>query len=338
MGRQDGLERRNTGRRRAASTGAAALLLGILFGPDPAIAQCNPPAPTSGATVTCSGNPSSFTTAGLSTLTVNIQSGTNFNGPFSASTMNQIDVNSINSNLQSMTFNSIGLLNLSLSGGNINNGITITNGGSANITNSANINQTFTFSGNGSFTLFNTGILNNGLTVTGDGTHAVTSSNFINQTLTFIGNGQDSVSNSGTINPGINKNGGGSLTIDNAAGATINQGVFVTGSSQTTISNFGTIQGAAISLGTGNDLITNNGTINGDSNMGDGNNIVPDAGRPRERQRAAGRRKRCRDRYPAGKSRGSCAPAAATTRCCGPAAWSAASTWGRATTPPRCRT
>ena len=152
--------------------------------------------------------------------------------------MNQLDVNSTNSNFQSMTFNAIGLLNLGLSGGNINNGITISNGGSASITNSANINQTFTFSGTGSFTLFNTGILNNGLTVTGDGTHTVTSSNFINQTLTFNGNGNDSVNNSGTINPGINKNGGGSLGINNAAGATINQGVFVTGSSQTTIEQF----------------------------------------------------------------------------------------------------
>ena len=261
-------------RLRAATVAVAApvLFAAFLLDPGSAVAQCTPATPASGQTVTCSGNPSSFSTTGLGTLTVNILSGTNFNGPFSASTMNQLDVNSTNSNLQSMTFNAIGLLNLGLSGGNINNGITITNGGSASITNSANINQTFTFSGTGSFTLFNTGILNNGLTVTGDGTHAVTSSNFINQTLTFNGNGNDSVNNSGTINPGINKNGGGTLNISNAAGATINQGVFVSGSSQTTISNFGTIQGAAISLGTGNDLITNNGTINGDSNMGDGNN------------------------------------------------------------------
>ena len=261
-------------RLRAAAVAVAApvLFAAFLLDPGSAVAQCTPATPASGQTVTCSGNPSSFSTTGLGTLTVNILSGTNFNGPFSASTMNQLDVNSTNSNLQSMTFNAIGLLNLGLSGGNINNGITITNGGSAGITNSANINQTFTFSGTGSFTLFNTGILNNGLTVTGDGTHAVTSSNFINQTLTFNGNGNDSVNNSGTINPGINKNGGGTLNISNAAGATINQGVFVSGSSQTTISNFGTIQGAAISLGTGNDLITNNGTINGDSNMGDGNN------------------------------------------------------------------
>ena len=259
-------------RLRTATVAVALLFAGFLLDPGSAVAQCTPATPTSGQTVNCSGNPSSFSTNGLSTLTVNILSGTNFNGPFSASTMNQLDVNSTNSNLQSMTFNAIGLLNLGLSGGNINNGITITNGGSASITNSANINQTFTFSGTGSFTLFNTGILNNGLTVTGDGTHTVTSSNFINQTLTFNGNGNDSVNNSGTINPGINKNGGGSLNINNAAGATINQGVFVTGSSQTTISNFGTIQGAAISLGAGNDLITNNGTINGDSNMGDGNN------------------------------------------------------------------
>jgi hypothetical protein len=112
--------------------------------------------------VNCTGNPSSFATSGLSTLTVNVGLNTSFNGPFSASTMNQIDVTSTNSNFQSVTFNAIGLVNFSLTGGNVNSGITITNGGSANITNSANINQTFTFSGTGNFTLFNTGILNPG--------------------------------------------------------------------------------------------------------------------------------------------------------------------------------
>ena len=299
------------GKRSAFACIGAGLLFGTLpFVCAPAVAQCTPAAPSSGGTVTCSGNPSGFTTAGLGTLTVNVQPNTSFNGPFSASTMSQIDVNSTNANFQAVTFNSIGLVNFNLSGGNVNNGITISNGGSANIVNSANINQTFTFTGTGNFTLNNTanlnsgltinagsanitnssninqtftfsgpgsffldntGILNAGLTVTGDGIHAVSSSNFINQTLTFNGNGSDSVSNSGTINPGINKNGGGSLAVTNLAGATINQGVFVSGSAQTTIGNFGTIQ-SAISLGSGNDLIVNNGTLNGDSNMGEGNN------------------------------------------------------------------
>lgn len=260
------------GKRSAFACIGAGLLLGALpFVSSPAVAQCSPAAPTSGATVTCSGNPPGFTTSGLSTLTVNVQPNTNFNGPFSASIMNQIDVTSSNTNFQAVTFNGIGQVNFTLNGGNVNNGITITNGGSASVINASNINQTFTFSGTGNFFLDNSGILNAGLTVTGDGIHAVSTSNFINQTLTFIGNGSDSVSNSGTINPGINKNGGGSLAVTNLAGATINQGVFVSGSAQTTIGNFGTIQ-SAITLGTGNDLIVNNGTLNGDSNMGEGNN------------------------------------------------------------------
>ena len=173
MGRQGDLERRETGPRRAASTGAAALLLGILLGPDPAIAQCNPPAPASGQTVTCSGNPSSFSTTGLSTLTVNIVPGTSFNGPFSASTMSQIDVNNTFGNMQAVTFNAIGLLNFATSG-NIDSGVTITNNtGTANINNQGNINQTFTISGNGNLFFINSGGLNPGIIVTGDGTHSV---------------------------------------------------------------------------------------------------------------------------------------------------------------------
>ena len=132
------------GKRSASACIGAGLLLGALpFVPAPAVAQCSPAAPTSGATVTCSGNPSGLHASGLSTLTVNVQPNTNFNGPFSASIMSQIDVNSTNSNFQSVTFNAIGVVNLTLSGGNVNNGITITNGGSANIVNSGNINQTF---------------------------------------------------------------------------------------------------------------------------------------------------------------------------------------------------
>jgi len=166
---------------RMASFLALALVLfaSCLLDPASALAQCTPGAPPSGGTVNCTGNPSSFATSGLSTLTVNVGPNASFNGPFSASTMNQIDVTSTNSNFQSVTFNAIGLVNFSLTGGNVNNGITITNGGSANVTNSANINQTFTFSGTGNFTLFNTGILNPGLVVTGDGTHSITNSNFI---------------------------------------------------------------------------------------------------------------------------------------------------------------
>ena len=156
--------------------------------------------------------------------------------------MNQLDVNSTNSNMQSMTFNAIGLLNLGLSSGNINNGITITNGGSASITNSATYQPDFHLLGAGSFTLFNTGILNNGLTVTGDGTHTVTSSNFINQTLTFNGNGNDSVNNDGTINPRHQQERRWIPQHQQRGRRHDQQSIFVSGSSQTTISNFGTIR------------------------------------------------------------------------------------------------
>ena len=259
-------------RPRAATVAAVLLFAGLLLDPGSAVAQCTPSPPASGQTVTCSGNPSSFSTTGLSTLTVNIVPGTSFNGPFSASTMNQLDVNNNNGNMQAVTFNAIGLLNFTTLG-NINNGVTITNNtGTANINNQGNINQTFTVSGDGNLNFINSGGLNPGLTVNGNGTHSVLNLNMINQTLTFNGNGTDSVDNRGTINPGIQKNGAGSLAVSNALNATINQGIFVNGSAQTAIDNFGTIQ-SAITLGSGNDRITNNGTLNGDSNMGDGNNL-----------------------------------------------------------------
>jgi hypothetical protein len=64
----------------------------------------------------CIGNPSGFTTSGLSSLTVNVQPNTSFNGPFSASIMSQIDVTGTNSNFQSRTLNTVGVVNLTLSG------------------------------------------------------------------------------------------------------------------------------------------------------------------------------------------------------------------------------
>ena len=218
------------GKRSAFACIGAGLLLGALpFVATPAVAQCSPDPPTSGATVTCTGNPSGFTTSGLSFLSVDIVPGTNFNGPFSASVMNHLVVTNAG-NMQAMTFSAIGLLTLTTSG-NINNGITVTGPGAHGFVNLGNINQVFS----------------------------------------FTGDSNDVIANLGTINPGIQKSGGGTLDIDNRAGAFINQGIFVTGSSRTTIDNFGTIQ-SAISLGTGNDRITNNGTLNGDSNMGDGDN------------------------------------------------------------------
>ena len=129
------MHRRHATHVRAAIVTACAALVGFFLDPGSALAQCTPAVPASGQTVTCSGNPPSFSTTGLSSLTVNIVPGTSFNNPFSASTMNQIDVNNTFGNMQAVTFNAIGLLNFTTSG-NINNGVTITNNtGTANINN-----------------------------------------------------------------------------------------------------------------------------------------------------------------------------------------------------------
>ena len=248
----------------------AGLLLGVLSSVRaPAVAQCSPDPPTSGATVTCTGNPSGFTTSGLSTLTVDVLVGTNFNGPFSASVINQLTVTTAG-NMQTMTFSAIDVLTL-VTSGNVNNGITVSGFGTLSLTNSGNINNTLSLTGTGNLSFTTSGNLNSGITVIGAGSHSFINSGNINQIFSLSGGGSDSVQNSGIINPGIQKSGSGTLSIANAASGTINQGVFVTGSAQTTIDNFGTIQ-SAITLGTGNDLITNNGTLNGDSTMGDGDN------------------------------------------------------------------
>jgi outer membrane autotransporter protein len=257
--------------RQAGMVGFGALVAMVAAGPDPAVAQCSPAAPTSGSTVTCSGAVPSFTTSGLGSLTVNIVPGTSFNGQFSASTMNLLSVSNNQGNMQAVAFDSIVTLNFTTSG-NINSGLSITNASTANVTNTGNINQPFGVSGVGAFNFSNAGILNNGLNVTNGGTNAITNTGMINQTFAISGNSTDNIDNRGTINSGINKIGGGSLAILNEAGATINQGIFVSGSSNTTINNFGTIQGTAVALGTGNDLMVNNGTVNGNVNMGDGNN------------------------------------------------------------------
>ena len=155
--------------------------------------------------------------------------------------------------------------------GNVNNGITVSGFGTLSLTNSGKINNTLSSPAPASFSFTTSGNLNSGLTVSGAGSHSFINSGNINTIFSLSGGGSDSVQNSGIINPGIQKSGSGSLSITNAASGTINQGVFVTGSAQTTIDNFGTIQ-SAITLDTGNDQITNNGTLNGDSTMGEGDN------------------------------------------------------------------
>jgi hypothetical protein len=171
---------------------AAGLLFGTLsFVPAPAVAQCSPDPPTSGATVTCTGNPSGFTTSGLSTLTVDVLVGTNFNGPFSASVMNQLTV-STGGNMQTMTFSAIDVLTL-VTSGNINNGLTVSGFGTLSLTNSGNINNTLSLTGTGNLSFTTSGNINSGITVNGAGSHSFVNSGYINQIFSLSGGGSDSV-------------------------------------------------------------------------------------------------------------------------------------------------
>src|SRR5215218_4298544 len=150
------------GRRSAFAYIGASLLLGaLLLVASPAIAQCSPDPPASGDTVTCTGNPSGFTTTGLSTLTVDVLVGTNFNGPFSASVMNQLTVTTAG-NMQSMTFSAIDVLTL-VTSGNVNNGITISGFNTLALTNSGNINNTLSITGTGNLSFATSGGINSGI-------------------------------------------------------------------------------------------------------------------------------------------------------------------------------
>ena len=97
----------------------------VLFAsvPQPAQAQCVP-APTSGGTVTCTGNPSGFTASDLTGLTVNAQNA-NFNGAFNALRIGTLGVTSTNSNFQAVTFTDIGNLTFTITGGNFNGPLTV---------------------------------------------------------------------------------------------------------------------------------------------------------------------------------------------------------------------
>src|SRR5262245_56323519 len=73
-----------------------------------ALAQCAP-APTSGATVTCTGSPSSFAASDLASLTVNAQNAS-FNGAFETQRIGTLGITSVNSNFQAVNLTDIGNL------------------------------------------------------------------------------------------------------------------------------------------------------------------------------------------------------------------------------------
>ncbi|HWK64049.1 MAG TPA: autotransporter outer membrane beta-barrel domain-containing protein [Rhizobiaceae bacterium] len=223
--------------------------------PTLAWADCEPANPSSGATVTCTGNPNGFSTDGLGSLTVNIVSGTNLNGPLTASNTGVLGITNAG-NLQSMTLTDNGAVTFTNSA-NINSGVTIVGDGDHNITNQAGGN--------------------------------------LNQTFSISGNGNNSVTNFGTLNPGIVVNGDGTLAILNDTGSFINQQIAVTGAADTTVDNFGTIQGtftldmgddvvtnhggatinANVVQGGANDqFLMLGGRVNGEIQQGDGNDIA----------------------------------------------------------------
>src|SRR4029450_9842311 len=181
------------GKRSALACISAGLLLGALaFVAAPAVAQCSPDPPTSGATVTCTGNPSGFTTSGLATLTVDVLVGTNFNGPFSASVMNQVSVTTAG-NMQTMTFSAIDVLTLAISG-NINNGLTVSGFSTLALIHSGSINNTLLLPGTPP--LPPPGNVHSGIRVNGAGSHSFVNSGYINQIFSLSGGGSDSVQNS----------------------------------------------------------------------------------------------------------------------------------------------
>jgi len=205
-----------------------------------AVAQCVPSPIAASGTVVCSGNINTTltnTVSPLSSVTVQILAGTNFNAN------------------PSIVLSSIDSLNVVNSGGNLN---------------------AVSFSDIGALTFEHTGNLNGTVTVDGPGNHTIINHSNINGVVTFDGAGDasnDVLINQGTLNNGLVKNSDGSLFVLNTAGRFINNGIDVNGTGPTSIDNAGTLQGGSgVMLGAGNDTIINRatGTINGNVDQAGG--------------------------------------------------------------------
>lgn len=247
-----------------------------------AIAQCLPDPPTSGATVTCSGNPNGYEASGLNALTVDVVSGTNVNGPFTASAIGVLDVTNRGNVNGPTTFANDGQLTF-LHFGVLNNGLSISNSDSVSVTNGpgGQINNSFTISSGGRVTFFNQSVLNSGIHITGQGTHLIDNQSgaLIDRELSITGPSRNTIINSGTVNSGIALSGTVSNVITNRIGATINQDIVSNGSAQDTVENLGLVNNS-IRLNEGDDVVINRvgvgsdpglGTINGEVNQGAGN-------------------------------------------------------------------
>ncbi|MCW8281720.1 MULTISPECIES: autotransporter family protein [Agrobacterium] len=199
-----------------------------------ALADCSPLLPSPGDTVVCNGNPAGFTTAGLGALNVQIEQGTNLNGPFTATAMGALAVNS-SGNLQS---------------------VAITDANSLMFDNRGTINGGLVVNGSGNYTVHNF------------------ANSFINSAFSFTGNSVNIVTNDGTLNNGITVNGDGRTTVTNNAGASLNSGIFVTGASQTYVQNYGTIQSTiALGTGDDTIINYDPGQINGSVSQGFGEDV-----------------------------------------------------------------
>ena len=231
----------------------------------PAVAQCLPNPPTSGATVTCSGNPNGFQASGLGALTVNVLQGTNINGSFTASTIGVLDVtNRGNVNgLTSLTNNGqVTFLHF----GALNNGLAIIGPGTVTVTNgrdgqqgpSGQINNTFTINGDGQHTFINQSSLNSGIRITGSGSNTIDNQAgaTINQALSITGDAANTITNAGTVNSGIQLSGNVSNGISNRVGATINQNIVSLGGARDRVDNAGLINNSIL-LNEGDDIVIN---------------------------------------------------------------------------------
>jgi outer membrane autotransporter protein len=226
---------------------------------DTALAQCVPNPATSGATVTCSGNPNGFSARGLDALTVNVVSGTNVNGPFAASTIGVLDVTNRGNVNGLTTFANDGQVTFRHFGA-LNGGLTITGSNTVDVTNGpgGQINNTFTISGDSRNAVTNQSSLNSGIRITGNGSNTIDNQNgaTINQAFSITGDASNTISNAGTINSGIALSGNVSNDITNRAGATINQNVISQGSARDTVDNAGLINNSIL-LNDGDDIVVN---------------------------------------------------------------------------------
>ena len=229
------------------------------------MAQCLPNSPTSGATVTCSGNPNGFQASGLGALTVNVLQGTNINGSFTASTIGVLDVtNRGNVNgLTSLTNNGqVTFLHF----GALNNGLAIVGPGyrvghERRMDNKGRAGRSTTPSrsnGDGQHTFINQSSLNSGIRITGSGSNTIDNQAgaTINQALSITGDAANTITNAGTINSGIQLNGNVSNGISNRVGATINQNIVSLGGARDRVDNAGLINNSIL-LNEGDDIVIN---------------------------------------------------------------------------------